>query len=168
MSAASPGVTALFFPNQFYASDEEYVFALAEGLRHEYETIAAAGSCCRSIAPTWPWAATCSSPTSPRGVPQAHRHEHRRAQPRAAQHPGRAAADAPVLGQLPGPHHCDVPLGEIADIVWSAKPQTVLLEGANPRHAHEFAFFEDHPLPEGKILCPGMIEPQSPISNIPS
>ena len=43
MSAASPGVTALFFPNQFYASDEEYVFALAEGLRHEYETIAAAG-----------------------------------------------------------------------------------------------------------------------------
>ncbi|MBA3864721.1 MAG: epoxyalkane--coenzyme M transferase, partial [Erythrobacter sp.] len=43
MSAASPGVTALFFPNQFYASDEEYVFALAEGLRYEYETIAAAG-----------------------------------------------------------------------------------------------------------------------------
>ena len=43
MSAASPGVTALFFPNQFYASDEEYVFALAEGLRHEYETIATAG-----------------------------------------------------------------------------------------------------------------------------
>ena len=43
MSAASPGVTALFFPNQYYASDEEYVFALAEGLRHEYETIAAAG-----------------------------------------------------------------------------------------------------------------------------
>ena len=41
--AASPGVTALFFPNQYYASDEEYVFALAEGLRHEYETIAAAG-----------------------------------------------------------------------------------------------------------------------------
>ena len=43
MSAASPGVTALFFPNQFYASDEDYVFALAEGLRHEYETIANAG-----------------------------------------------------------------------------------------------------------------------------
>ncbi|GIX19822.1 MAG: hypothetical protein KatS3mg120_1498 [Erythrobacter sp.] len=43
MSAASPGVTALFFSNQFYTSDEEYVFALAEGLRHEYETIAAAG-----------------------------------------------------------------------------------------------------------------------------
>jgi 5-methyltetrahydropteroyltriglutamate--homocysteine methyltransferase len=38
----------------------------------------------------------------------------------------------------------------------------VLLEGANPRHAHEFAFFEEHKLPEGKVLCPGMIEPQSP------
>lgn len=38
----------------------------------------------------------------------------------------------------------------------------MLIEGANPRHAHEFAFFEAHPLPEGKILCPGMVEPQSP------
>jgi 5-methyltetrahydropteroyltriglutamate--homocysteine methyltransferase len=55
-----------------------------------------------------------------------------------------------------------VALDEIADIVWSAKPQTVLLEGANPRHAHEFAFFADHPLPDSKILCPGMVEPQSP------
>ena len=63
-------------------------------------------------------------------------------------------------GNYPGPHTCDVPLGDIADIVWSAKPQTVLIEGANPRHAHEFAFFEEHPLPDGKILCPGMIEPQ--------
>ena len=43
MSAASPGVTALFFPNCYYPTDEEYVFALAEALRHEYETIAAAG-----------------------------------------------------------------------------------------------------------------------------
>ena len=65
-------------------------------------------------------------------------------------------------GNYPGPHTCDVALGDIADIVWSARPQTVLLEGANPRHAHEFAYFEEHPLPEGKVLCPGMIEPQSP------
>jgi 5-methyltetrahydropteroyltriglutamate--homocysteine methyltransferase len=65
-------------------------------------------------------------------------------------------------GNYPGPHTCDVALGEIADIVWSAKPQTVLLEGANPRHAHEFAYFGEHELPEGKVLCPGMIEPQSP------
>ena len=65
-------------------------------------------------------------------------------------------------GNYPGPHHCDVPLDDIADIVWQARPQTVLLEGANPRHAHEFAFFERHPLPQDKVLCPGMIEPQSP------
>ncbi|HSF11940.1 MAG TPA: epoxyalkane--coenzyme M transferase, partial [Erythrobacter sp.] len=65
-------------------------------------------------------------------------------------------------GNYPGPHHCDVALTEIADIVWTAKPQTVLIEGANPRHAHEFAFFESHPLPDGKVLCPGMVEPQSP------
>ncbi|MFN3621013.1 MAG: epoxyalkane--coenzyme M transferase, partial [Sphingorhabdus sp.] len=56
---------------------------------------------------------------------------------------------------------CDVALGEIADIVWTAKPQTVLIEGANPRHAHEFAMFEDIKLPEGKVLIPGVIECQS-------
>jgi 5-methyltetrahydropteroyltriglutamate--homocysteine methyltransferase len=55
-------------------------------------------------------------------------------------------------GNYPGPHHCDVALGGIADIVWTA----------TPRRAHEFAFFADHPLAEGKVLCPGMVEPQSP------
>ena len=64
-------------------------------------------------------------------------------------------------GNYPGPHTHDVPLADIADIVWSAKPQTVLIEGANPRHAHEFAFFEEHVLPEGKILIPGVITHKS-------
>ena len=64
-------------------------------------------------------------------------------------------------GNYPGPHHCDVPLGDIVDIIWKAKPHAVLLEGANPRHAHEFTVFEQVRLPEGKILAPGVIECQS-------
>jgi 5-methyltetrahydropteroyltriglutamate--homocysteine methyltransferase len=63
MSAASPGVTALFFPNQFYASDEAYVFALAEACATNTRRSPRRGSRCRSIARTWRWAATCSSPT---------------------------------------------------------------------------------------------------------
>jgi 5-methyltetrahydropteroyltriglutamate--homocysteine methyltransferase len=163
MSAASPGVTALFFPNQYYASDEDYVFALAEGLRHEYETIAAAGITlqvdCPDLAMGRHVQFTDLSLEDFRkriGLNIA-------ALNHAVQNiPAEQLRMHLCWGNYPGPHHCDVALAEIADIVWTAKPQTVLLEGANPRHAHEFAFFEQHPLPQDKILCPGMVEPQSP------
>lgn len=163
MSAASPGVTALFFPNQFYASDEDYIFALAEGLSHEYETIAAAGIVLQ---------VDCPDLAMGRHVQFTHLslEEFRKRIGMNVAALNHALRNIPAeqlrmhlcWGNYPGPHHCDVALGEIADIVWSARPQTVLLEGANPRHAHEFAYFAEHPLPEGKVLCPGMIEPQSP------
>jgi 5-methyltetrahydropteroyltriglutamate--homocysteine methyltransferase len=163
MSAASPGVTALFFPNQHYATDEEYVFALAEALRHEYETIAAAGITLQ---------VDCPDLAMGRHVQFTHLslEDFRKRIGLNVAALNHALRNIPAerlrmhlcWGNYPGPHTCDVALAEIADIVWQAKPQTVLLEGANPRHAHEFAFFEEHPLPDGKILCPGMVEPQSP------
>jgi 5-methyltetrahydropteroyltriglutamate--homocysteine methyltransferase len=64
-------------------------------------------------------------------------------------------------GNYPGPHHCDVPIAEIIDLVWTAKPRTVLFEAANPRHAHEWQLFESVKIPDDKIICPGVIEPQS-------
>jgi len=162
MSAASPGVTALFFPNRYYPSDEEYVFALAEGLRHEYETIANAGITLQL---------DCPDMAMGRHVQftQLDLPEFRKKLAMNVAALNHAVRNIPAeqlrmhlcWGNYPGPHHCDVPLEDIADIVWQAKPQTVLIEGANPRHAHEFAFFEEHTLPEGKILCPGMVEPQS-------
>jgi 5-methyltetrahydropteroyltriglutamate--homocysteine methyltransferase len=162
MSAASPGVTALFFPNQYYASDEEYVFALAEGLRHEYETIAAAGITLQ---------VDCPDLAMGRHVQFTNLslEEFRKRIGMNVAGLNHALQNIPAerlrmhlcWGNYPGPHHCDVPLAQIADIVWSARPQTVLLEGANPRHAHEFAFFEEHAMPEDKVLCPGMVEPQS-------
>jgi 5-methyltetrahydropteroyltriglutamate--homocysteine methyltransferase len=163
MSAASPGVTALFFPNQYYASDEEYVFALAEGLRHEYETIAAAGITLQ---------VDCPDLAMGRHVQftDLSLEEFRKRIGMNVAALNHALQNIPAeqcrmhlcWGNYPGPHHCDVALAEIADIVWTARPQTVLVEGANPRHAHEFAYFEEHPLPQDKVLCPGMIEPQSP------
>jgi len=65
-------------------------------------------------------------------------------------------------GNYPGPHHCDVPLRDIVDLIWRARPHAIQFEAANPRHAHEFALFESVPLPEGKLLIPGVIECQSP------
>src|SRR5690606_12557327 len=163
MSAASPGVTALFFLNRYYANDEEYVFALAEGLRHEYETIAAAGITLQ---------VDCPDLAMGRHVQftDLSLEDFRKRIGMNVAALNHALCNIPpeqlrmhlCWGNYPGPHTCDVDLGDIADIVWSAKPQAELLEGVNPRHAHEFAWFEANPLPEGKVLCPGMIEPTSP------
>jgi 5-methyltetrahydropteroyltriglutamate--homocysteine methyltransferase len=64
-------------------------------------------------------------------------------------------------GNYPGPHHCDIAITQIIDLIWDAKPRTILFEAANPRHAHEWEVFETHQLPDDKIICPGVIEPQS-------
>jgi 5-methyltetrahydropteroyltriglutamate--homocysteine methyltransferase len=163
MSAASPGVTALFFPNEYYPSDEEYVFALAEGLRHEYETIANAGITLQVDCPDL----AMGRHVQFTGLSTQEFRKRIGMNVAALNHalrniPAERLRMHLCWGNYPGPHTHDVPLGQIADIVWEARPQTVLLEGANPRHAHEFAFFEEHRLPEEKVLCPGVIEPQSP------
>ena len=64
-------------------------------------------------------------------------------------------------GNYEGPHHCDVPLADVIDIVLRARPSAISLEAANPRHAHEWKLFETVKLPEGKLLIPGVIESKS-------
>lgn len=160
--AIALGVTALFFPNRFYKDDEEYVFALAEALRHEYETIADAGITLQLDCPDMAMGRHVQFTDLSLGDFRKKLEMNVAALNHAVRNiPAEKLRMHLCWGNYPGPHHCDVPLGDIADLVWQAKPQTVLIEGANPRHAHEFAWFEKHELPEGKILCPGMIEPQS-------
>jgi 5-methyltetrahydropteroyltriglutamate--homocysteine methyltransferase len=61
-------------------------------------------------------------------------------------------------GNYEGPHHRDVPLREIIDLVFQARPAMISLEASNPRHEHEWAVFEEVKLPEGKRLIPGVID----------
>ena len=61
-------------------------------------------------------------------------------------------------GNYEGPHHHDVPLADIIDIVFLARPAGVSFEAANPRHAHEWRLFERVRVPEGKVLIPGVLE----------
>lgn len=162
MSAASPGVTTLFFGNEYYPTHEDYLFAVADGLRHEYETIAAAGITLQIDCPDLAMGRhTQYADLDLKGF-----------RDRMALHIealNRAVVNIPAerlrmhmcWGNYPGPHHCDVPFKDIIDLVWKAKPQTILFEAANPRHAHEFSMFETVKLPEGKILAPGVIECQS-------
>ncbi len=162
MSAASPGVTALFFRNDYYDSDEDYVFALAEGLRHEYEAIASQGIMLQIDCPDL----AMGRHTQFRELDLSGFRDKMALNIEAL---NRATANiAPeqlrmhmCWGNYPGPHHCDVPFRDIIDLVWRARPHAIQFEAANPRHAHEYAMFEEVKLPEGKMLIPGVIECQS-------
>lgn len=162
MSAASPGVTALFFRNDYYDSDEDYVFALAEGLRHEYEAIAAQGIILQVDCPDL----AMGRHTQFRELDLSGFRDKMALNIEAL---NRATANIPpeqlrmhmCWGNYPGPHHCDVPFRDIIDLVWRARPHAIQFEAANPRHAHEFAMFEEIKLPDGKVLIPGVIECQS-------
>ena len=161
-SAASPGVVSLFFANEFYATDEEYVFAIAEAMRFEYEAIAAAGAAVQVDCPDL--AMGRHSAYAAMDLP-----EFRRRVAMNIEALNHAVRNIPAeqlrmhlcWGNYPGPHHHDVDLAAIIDLVWTATPRTVLFEAANPRHAHEWTLFEHVVVPEDKVLCPGVIEPQS-------
>jgi 5-methyltetrahydropteroyltriglutamate--homocysteine methyltransferase len=61
-------------------------------------------------------------------------------------------------GNYEGPHHCDVPMEQVLPVVLKAKPQALLFETSNPRHAHEWTVFRDADIPDDKILVPGVID----------
>jgi 5-methyltetrahydropteroyltriglutamate--homocysteine methyltransferase len=161
-SAASPGVVSLFFGNEYYPDHESYVFAIAAAMRVEYEAIADAGATVQ-----------LDCPDLAMGRHSAYAHmdddEFRRTiaiNIEALNHAVRNISAEQLRmhlcwGNYPGPHHCDISIADIADLVWAAKPQTVLFEGANPRHAHEWAVLADIGVPDDKVICPGVIEPQS-------
>jgi len=162
VSAASPGVTSVFFKNHYYPSHEAYVYAIADAMREEYEAIANAGANvqidCPDLAMGRHMNTAGESLEDFRKRAQMHIEALNHA---VANIPAERIRMHLCWGNYGGPHHCDIPLRDIVDIVWTAKPLTLLLEAANPRHAHEWALFEDMKLPEGKVLVPGMVECQS-------
>ncbi len=161
-SAASPGVVSIFFGNEFYATDEEYVFAIAEAMRHEYEAIAATGATVQLDCPDLAMGRHTT-------YAELDLDEYRKKVAMNIEALNYGVRNIPpeqirmhlCWGNYPGPHHCDVALSEIIDLVWNAKPRTILFEAANPRHAHEWSLFESTKVPDDKVLCPGVIEPQS-------
>jgi 5-methyltetrahydropteroyltriglutamate--homocysteine methyltransferase len=162
LTAASPGVTALFFHNEYYRTHEDYVFAIAEAMRHEYETIAAAGVTLQVDCPDL----AMGRHTQFRDLDLAGFRERMELNIEAL---NRALVNIPAgqvrmhlcWGNYPGPHHYDVPLKEIVDVLWKAKPHAIQFEAANPRHGYEWVVFETVKVPEGKMLIPGVIECQS-------
>ena len=159
MSAASPGVVALFFRNDHYPNYEEYLFAIADAMRHEYETVAGAGLILQ---------VDCPDLAMGRHIQHADLSldEFRKSASLHVEALNHALSNIPAAqirmhlcwGNYEGPHHYDVPMADIIDIVFLARPSGISFEAANPRHAHEWQVFEDVKLPEGKVLIPGVLE----------
>ena len=162
-SAASPGVVSLFFANQFYDTREDYVFAIAEAMRTEYEAIAAAGATVQLDCPDLAMGrhTIYADLDGPAFLRKRSRSTSPPSTTPCATSPPSSCACTCAGATIPGPHHHDVPIGEIIDVVWTAKPQTVLFEAANPRHAHEWVTLAERGVPADKVICPGVIEPQS-------
>jgi 5-methyltetrahydropteroyltriglutamate--homocysteine methyltransferase len=162
MSAASPGVVSLFFRNEYYKDFETYIYAIADAMRHEYEIVAKAGFVLQIDCPDLAMGRHIQY--ADLSVPEFRKRAQLHVE--ALNH---ALANIPseqlrmhvCWGNYEGPHHRDVPLADIIDIVFMAKPCAISFEAANPRHAHEWTLFETVKLPEGKVLIPGVIESKS-------
>ena len=159
MNAASPGVIALFQPNDYYPAPDDYLEALAEAMRAEYEEIVDAGIILQIDAPDF-------------GMGRHTMYKDRS----VADYLGMAERHVEVLnhalrnipadrcrlhmcwGNYEGPHHHDVPMEQLLPVIVKVKAQALLFEAANPRHAHEWTVFRDIKLPDDKILVPGVLD----------
>jgi 5-methyltetrahydropteroyltriglutamate--homocysteine methyltransferase len=161
MNAPSPGIVALFQPNEHYATTDEYIDAIADAMKVEYEGIVNAGFYLQIDAPDLAMG----------------RHIMYRDQPdevfveRVGRHVDAinyALRDVPAdrarvhicWGNYEGPHHLDIELRKIIDDVVRLKPSTWLFEAANPRHAHEWEVWRENAakIPDDKILVPGVLD----------
>ena len=159
LSAASPGLISLFFHNGHYPSHAAYLEAIAEAMRQEYEAVVGAGFILQL---------DCPDLAMGRHIQNAHltTAEFRKAAALHIEALNHALRNIPAdrarvhlcWGNYEGPHHCDVPLADIIDVIFTAKPAGLSFEAANPRHAHEWKVFETVNLPDGKVLIPGVIE----------
>jgi 5-methyltetrahydropteroyltriglutamate--homocysteine methyltransferase len=159
MNAPSPGIIALFQPNEYYGTLDEYLEAIGEAMKVEYEAIVAAGVQLQIDAPDLAMGRHIMyrDRSDAEFVASVVRHVE------AINH---ALRDVPAdrvrmhlcWGNYEGPHHLDIDLAKIIDVILQAKPATILFEAANPRQAHEWAVWREASIPPDKILAPGVLD----------
>ena len=161
MNAASPGVIALFQPNDFYPTQDAYLEALAEAMRPEYEAICAAGLILQLDSPDLGLGRHMMykdrSDADYLGLIGRHvevlNHALRNV-------PAEQVRMHVCWGNYEGPHHCDVEMAVILPTLMRAKPHGLLFETSNPRHQHDWQAFTDMValIPEDRVLIPGVID----------
>ena len=159
MTAASPGVVPSFMKDEYYGSEEKYLYALADALKEEYDAIYRAGFVlqvdCPDLGSSRHNRFSDLSTKEFKKIAELHM--------AALNH---ALRDVPAdrvrlhmcWGNYEGPHHLDIPLAEIIDVALQAKVGALSFEGANPRHEHEWVVFKDVSLPDGMLIIPGVID----------
>ncbi len=164
MNAASPGVISLFLQNSFYKTREQYLAALADVMKTEYETIVAAGLTLQLDCPDLALSRHMlfSDLSDAEFLKIAHSHVE------ALNHALRDIDPAKVRvhicwGNYEGPHVCDVDMATVFPVLMNTRASHVLFETANPRHGHEWTVFRDkkNDIPDDKILIPGVVDTTS-------
>jgi 5-methyltetrahydropteroyltriglutamate--homocysteine methyltransferase len=158
LTSTAPGSLEVYRRNRYYKNDEEYVFALAEAMRVEYEAIAAAGLILQ-VDDAW-LPALWDRIGMDMGLSAFRARCAMRIE--ALNHALRNIPEDRVRyhlcwGSWHGPHAYDLELDRIVDLVLKVKAQAFLIEGANARHEHEVAVWDKVKLPDGKILIPGVV-----------
>ncbi len=159
MPAASPGVVSHFIIDEYYHNHDDYLDALANVMRREYEAIAAGGFVVQLDCPDL--AMSRQSEFADLSL-----QEFRSVIARHVEVMNEATKNIPpeqirihlCWGNYEGPHHADVPLRDIIDIVFTARAEGISFEAANPRHEHEWDVFQDVVLPDDKVIIPGVVD----------
>jgi 5-methyltetrahydropteroyltriglutamate--homocysteine methyltransferase len=159
MTAASPGLVPVFQTNRHYPSHEAYVEAVAAAMQEEYEAIAGAGFVLQLDCPDLAMA----HHTSFQELSEADFLKRAQFHVEVLNHalrnvPADRARIHICWGNYEGPHDHDIDFAKVAPILVKAKPQALVVEAANPRHAHEWAVWRETKLPDDKILIPGVID----------
>jgi 5-methyltetrahydropteroyltriglutamate--homocysteine methyltransferase len=159
MTAPSPGIVALTMLNEYYPTYREYLMALAEEMRKEYEIVVSQGLVLQLDCPDLAMERHYSQQDQPISAFRELVRLHIEAL-------NNAIRDIPTdqvrlhacWGNYAGPHHHDVPLADILPLLYEAKVGALALEMANPRHAHEHKVFRQNPLPPQMLLIAGVID----------
>lgn len=162
MTSPSPGQIARFLHNQYYADDEAYLYALADVMHVQYRAIVNAGFVLQLDCPDL----ALSRHTVFAHLPL---EAFRKVIDMHVEALNYALRDLPpermrlhiCWGSTMGPHHTDVPLKDIVDVVLKGRPAALSFPAANPRHEHEWKLWKEVTLPEGTILIPGVIDSTS-------
>jgi 5-methyltetrahydropteroyltriglutamate--homocysteine methyltransferase len=159
LPAISPGSVAMLLGTTYFASRDEFLVALADALHEEYWRIVDGGFLLQVDCPDLALGRHLEFADQPLAAFRSVIELHVAALNHALQgiDPDRVRIHV-CWGNYPGPHHRDVPLHDILDIVYQVNASGLSIEGANPRHEHEWTVFQELPLPEDKVLIPGVID----------
>ncbi|MBL8837236.1 MAG: cobalamin-independent methionine synthase II family protein [Alphaproteobacteria bacterium] len=162
MNSASPGVIALFQPDEHYGDHRKYLEAIGNAMQAEYEAIAASGLLIQIDSPDLALGRHMMFKGRGEAEFLAMAELHVEVLNHALRNVPRDSVRLHICwGNYEGPHHCDIDLEKILPIVVKARARAISFEGANPRHAHEWRAFTRTKIPDDLVLMPGVLDSTS-------